>query len=265
MAHARGAKVVTVIHDLGAFRAHRLTTAQETARLNHSDYVIADNPVMKRWLESNGCRAKVGSLGIFDYLSGSRPNGGNLHRKPFTVVYAGGLNRRKNAFLYDWGECIGSYGVRVYGNGFEPGQAKGADRFEAMGFVSSDELIATVRGDFGLIWDGPSLDECTGTEGGYLKINTPHKTSLYMRCGLPIIIWSQAAMAQFVRDNGVGLCIYSLRQLDGALRGVTEKEYLEMAARAKAIGERLAAGGQIRAALAEAVACLEGKAPHPNS
>ena len=35
----------------------------------------------------------------------------------------------------------------------------------------------------------------------YLRINNPHKTSLYLACGIPIITWNKAAIAQYVRKK----------------------------------------------------------------
>lgn len=252
MARFRGAKVVTVIHDLGSFRRKALTPGQEVARLSHSDCLVAHNGSMKAYLEQAGCRMPIVTLDIFDYLSAARPEVNTLHSAPYTIVYAGALNRRKNAFLYEWGGCISTYRVRVYGNGFEPACAEGADRFDAPGYVESDGLIATVRGDFGLVWDGGSLDACTGPWGEYLKINTPHKTSLYLRCGLPLIIWSGAAMARFVSDNGIGLCVDSLRRLDDVLAAVTPEDYRRMADNVAIVSRRIASGHYIKTALEEA-------------
>lgn len=71
LAHLRGAKVIVVIHDLGSFRRKKLTVPQEIARLNHADYIIAHNESMLNFLRDNGCKAQLGTLGIFDYLSDS--------------------------------------------------------------------------------------------------------------------------------------------------------------------------------------------------
>lgn len=165
MAHMRGARVVVIIHDLGSFRRKALTPEKEICRLNHADYIIAHNDSMKQWLESHGCRAMVGTLGIFDYLSDTQAAKNNSSEDMRTIVYAGALSHRKNTFLYRWGEHISSFKVRLYGNGFEIGKAKGADKFELMGFVKSDELIATARGHFGLVWDGASEDGMHGRLG----------------------------------------------------------------------------------------------------
>mgnify|MGYP007079152982 FL=1 len=99
--------------------------------------------------------------------------------------------------MYEVGNYVHSYKFNLYGNGFDLEKAQGKEHFNCKGFVRSDELIATAEGDFGLVWDGFSVDACTGNFGEYLKYNNPHKTSLYIRCELPVIIWDQAALSDF--------------------------------------------------------------------
>ena len=53
--------------------------------------------------------------------------------------------------------------------------------------------------------------------GEYLQYNAPHKMSLYIRCGLPIIVWEKAGLAPFVKKNNVGICISSLTELEDIL------------------------------------------------
>ena len=67
---------------------------------------------------------------------------------------------------------------------------------------------------FGLIWDGKSLDTCDGDTGDYTKFNNPHKLSLYLAIGLPVIVWKEAAIAKFVEENKVGVAISSLQELN---------------------------------------------------
>ena len=237
MAHLRGAKVVVVIHDLGSFRRKKLTVEQEIRRLDHADYIIAHNEKMKRWLEEN--------------LSDTEASPHGKPGKPYEVLYAGALNPRKNTFLYEVGVYAHSFRFNLYGNGFELDKAKGKDRFTCKGFVRSDDLIATAQGDFGLVWDGFSVDACTGDFGEYLKYNNPHKTSLYIRCELPVIIWEQAALADFVRANGIGICVASLADLDKVLDALTPEQYTAMKRNVKQVSERLRTGYYIRRALGE--------------
>ena len=240
-----------IIHDLGSFRRKALTVEQEISRLNHADYIIAHNEKMKKWLEDNGCKAKLGVLGIFDYLSETSAAPKQNTEKPYSVLYAGALSPRKNAFLYEAGAFVHSFSLNLYGNGFEINQAKGKEHFNYMGFVKSDDL--TAQGDFGLVWDGTSVSTCTGDFGEYLQYNNPHKTSLYIRCQLPVIIWNKAALADFVRENGIGICVDSLEELEKILNTLSEEEYAEMKKRTAKIGERLSQGYFVRKALQEAI------------
>lgn len=256
MAHLRGAKVIVLIHDLGSFRRKALTIEQEIKRLNHADYVIAHNEKMRKWLENNGCKAKLGVLEIFDYLSETKADTKLDIKKPYSVLYAGALNPRKNTFLYEVGEYIRSFNLNLYGNGFEIEKAKGQEHFNYMGFVKSDDLIATAQGDFGLVWDGFSASACTGSFGEYLQFNNPHKTSLYIRCELPVIIWNKAALADFVRNHGIGICIDSLINLENILNSLSEEQYLEMKKRTAQIGKLLSEGYFAKKALQKAVESL---------
>ena len=256
MAHLKGAKVIVLIHDLGSFRRKALTIKQEIQRLNHADYVIAHNEKMRKWLEDNGCTAKLGVLEIFDYLSETKASAQPDVKKPYGVLYAGALNLRKNTFLYEVGKYIHSFHFNLYGNGFEINKAKGKVHFNYMGFVKSDNLIATAQGDFGLVWYGFSASACTGNFGEYLQFNNPHKTSLYIRCELPVIIWNKAALADFVCKNGIGICIDSLTDLEGILNALSEEQYLEMKKKTARIGQLLSEGYFTKKALQKAIESL---------
>ena len=91
-------------------------------------------------------------------------------------------------------------------------------------------------------------------------MNNPHKTSLYIRCGLPVIIWKEAALAPFIEREGLGITIGSLEELHDILPSITPDRYREMRRRVLAIGERLANGKYAGAALLRATALL---APNP--
>lgn len=251
-AHKRGAKVVTVIHDLGSFRRKKLTVAQEIELLDNSDYVIASNESMKKWLADNGCKTKLGSLDVFDYLSETSPVDKPVGAEP-RIIYAGKLTYNKNQFLYDTENYINGYQFILYGGGFEEEKIKRKDRFIYKGFTPSDDLIEQADGEYGLVWDGPSVDTCSGDFGEYLRYNSPHKMSLYLRCELPIVIWEKAALADFVKANKVGLCVGSLKDLGDTLAKVTPEEYAEMKANARKIGKQLSEGYYFSKAVNKAI------------
>ena len=91
--------------------------------------------------------------------------------------------------------------------------------------MSDTQLISENICTFGLVWDGNSIDACEGAYGSYLKLNNPIKTSLYIRCHLPVIVWEQAAIAEVVKEKGIGVCVASLQDIDKIVAEITPEEY----------------------------------------
>lgn len=258
-AHMRGCKVITLIHDLGSFRRQKLTPAQEVARLSNSDYIIVHNPSMMKWLEEQGCRVPMGNLEIFDYLSETVAKSEIKLDETPRVVYAGGLGPRKNAFLYDMDKYINNFEMNVYGKGLDEEVAKNWKHIHYKGFMPSDELISTNNGHFGLVWDGDSMSSCSGNWGEYLKYNNPHKTSFYIRCHLPIIIWNKAALAPFVKEHNIGICVDSLQELDERIKNITPGEYKVMYDNILKMSKKLSEGYYFYKSTSEATDLLFNK------
>ena len=168
-------------------------------------------------------------------------------------MYAGQLARRKNSFLYEFGKQIHNFTVNVYGKGFNQSNAANPEKFVLKGFMQPNTLISCAEGDFGLVWDGDSIDCCNGNWGEYLLVNTPHKVSLYIRCGLPIIIWRKAAMAGFIEENGIGVCIDSLREINDIYKNLTQAEYNTMCDNVKHISELMSEGHYFSKAVSKSI------------
>ena len=117
------------------------------------------------------------------------------------------------------------------------------------GQYTPEELPKHLTEDFGLIWDGNSIETCSGTFGEYLKYNNPHKTSLYLSTGIPVIIWDQAALAPLIKESGVGICISSLTELDSVLLSLTNEQYQLMKRKAEKLGQKLRKGYYTKHAL----------------
>ena len=258
LAKTKGARVVTVIHDLGAFRRHKLTPEHENSRLAKTDFLIVHNPTMRDYLTDHGFRGGIHCLQIFDYLSPApvRTSTSAAHT-PWHIVYAGNLGRWRNAFLYNLAPVMDGWETDLYGKGFDAA-ANDSPQLRYHGFMASDDFIAQVEGDFGLVWDGDSTEACTGDWGEYLRINDPHKTSFYLRAGIPVIVWSQAAMAPFIESSRVGIAVDGLSRLKERLDSLSEADYRQMLQNAQAMGRQLAEGYYIKQGLAAAFNYLEG-------
>ena len=248
IAHKRGAKTVALIHDLGCMRRKKLTEQQEIRRLMHTDAVIASNEVMMHWLKEKGYTKPLDYLGLHDYLSDSEPRTPKQHT-PLKVVYAGTLAVRKNAFLMDMAAQVSNYELVIYGKHKGLPRLKGDGHIKVNPFLSADKFIREVEGDFGLVWDGDSLETCSGHFGEYLRWNTPHKVSFYIRAGLPMIVWRQSAVAPIVEQEGIGLCIDSIEELNNLLPSITPQQLSEMRQRVSIVCSRMAHGEYLREAV----------------
>lgn len=258
-AHIRGAKTVTLIHDLGTFRRRKLTAQQEIRRLKDTDCIIAHNEKMEAWLKEHGSKIPTCSLHIFDYLSSAEPSISDESKTDFrNIVYAGGIHRRKNAFIYQADQVIAPCHLHLYG----PGEVSEEEQKEWKnityhGLMDSDAFIASVQADWGLVWDGDTTDGCSGIWGSYLRLNNPHKTSFYLRAGIPVIVWEESAMAPFITSHRLGIAVSSLQKLPERLNTITPQEYATFKQAVLAIKKQLNEGHFFKDALRRATTHLE--------
>ena len=117
------------------------------------------------------------------------------------------------------------------------------------GQYTPEQLPQVLRGGFGLVWDGDEIQSCSGVYGSYLRYNNPHKTSLYLACGLPVIVWDQSAIAEYVVEHHLGLAVRSLEELPRRLQRMDRAEYAALCQGAAEMGERLRRGDMLRRAL----------------
>ena len=122
-----------------------------------------------------------------------------------------------------------------------------------MGVFKPAELMDLMKGSFGLVWDGASVDTCRGACGDYLRYNNPHKMSHYLASGMPVLVWEEAAMADFVTAEGCGLTIKELREIPSLLSGLGAEEYDSLRRNAERVGLQMRHGQHIRNAVEEAV------------
>jgi glycosyltransferase involved in cell wall biosynthesis len=258
VAHSRGAKVVALIHDLGSMRRKKLTIQKEYERLMHADFVIASNETMKEWISRHGYSHGLGALGLFDFRSDvvSPDHESQPASATPRVVYAGALAPRKNLFLLGMQKVAGPYSLEIYGNreGLPGLEESASVHFHP--FMKPEEFIAQSPGDYGLVWDGDSLDTCSGHFGEYLHWNSPHKASFYLRAGMPLIVWRQSALAPIVEQEGIGICIDNIGQLGPALKALTDGQRAEMLRQVRRIDQRLRTGDFLKKALTYACQAL---------
>lgn len=246
----RNIRLVLLVHDLESIRlalAGGASFAQtmrfkmeESSVLSYAQAIIVHNDRMADFASEHFGyeRSRFVSLGLFDYLIPGFTSSGQRAASSDAVVVAGNLRPDKAGYLYDIPNDVD---FNFYGIGYE--KRSDFPRVNYCGSYSAEELPMKLEGSFGLVWDGPEGKTCSGVYGDYLKINNPHKTSLYLASGLPVIVWKDAAVASFVRQEGVGICIGSLYDLRSSLDRLCKADYEKMVSNVARVGEKLRAGG----------------------
>lgn len=216
--HNHGRTIIILIHDLNMLRGYK--SAGERAFLDEADCIIAHNDVMKRELEKQGVTTPIETIQIFDYLVAP----GSLPSQCTTGIdIAGNLSTEKAGYIYDIPRHFPQAQVNCYGPHFEAADQSVKRMYHGM--YPPEQLSEHLTGKFGLVWDGPSLDTCSGDYGDYLRVNNPHKLSMYIALGKPVIIWNEAAEADFVSENQIGITVNSIPEAIDRVETMREDEW----------------------------------------
>lgn len=241
-------KVIAVVHDIEILRNNVTDNFIEQYNMlkTCADIWIVHNERMKEALISRGFDAeRIVSLQIFDYLITNPID----VKSDEGVIIAGNLDIDKSGYIYKLKQIKGVK-FNLFGANYSDNNVY--NNINYFGAFLPEELIKNLQGKYGLVWDGDSLDTCSGLTGEYLKVNNPHKLSLYLAVGLPVIIWDEAAEAEFVKCENVGLTVSSLYELPDKLADVSYSDYAIMKTNADKIGKRLRNGEYMTRALKNA-------------
>lgn len=72
---------------------------------------------------------------------------------------------------------------------------------------------------------------------------------MYIAAGLPIICWTNMAVADFVEKNKIGICINNLNEINNKLKQITDEQYSAMQKNVLKIQNRVRKGEYIRSAI----------------
>lgn len=237
------AKLYFITHDIDSLRAEQYDENlknSEINRLNQTDGLIVHNVHMKKWLTDNGIKVPMVNLEIFDYDNHWKLNDDDKYQQ--TICFAGNLEKApfldKLNFEKIHLDIYGSNPARHYGNGVE-----------YHGQYTPDELLKHLTQNFGLVWDGTSIKTCNGRYGNYLRYNDPHKASLYLSCGMPIIVWNQSALADYVNENNIGITVSSLLELEDKLTEISLDDFKVMKNNVLNLAVKLRNGENIKKAV----------------
>ena len=247
-------KAYLLIHDIESLRNRSIKSFQDVKYaflhflqnktvLERVDRIIAHNDKMKDVLVQLGIpEKKIISLEIFDYLIPHFEEKKTYEKR--TVLLAGNFDIKKAKYAR---QLPDNPEFSIFGINFE--EENLPQNVHYKGAFSPEELPYYLEGGFGLVWDGDSPYTCSGMFGEYLKMNNPHKASLYLASGFPIIVWRQSALTDFVTKNNCGILVDSLFEIAETLKSIQKKDYQELIENSKKIGEKIRQGYFLKTAL----------------
>ncbi len=248
---------IVLIHDMDSLRYRpeaqgkilcERIRREDQGILNEAGKVIAHNEEMaKKLIEYGVKKENLINLNIFDYLYDNEiKNHGKFNKK---IIIAGNLSPEKSKYIANLKD-VKNVNFNLYGVGYIDDNASNVTY---KGSFLPEDLLENLDGQFGLVWDGESVEGCIGGFGEYLKYNNPHKASMFVSANIPIIIWKEAALAKYIEENDIGYTIEKLSDIEALLKRITEEEYNNKINNIKKLSKKLRSGDNLELALSKAV------------
>lgn len=238
-----------LIHDVNFLRYEEfMSDTKEVDFLKGFDCLYVHTEAMADRLQAHGIHTEMKVMHIFDYYSDApMMSREELMSLKNAVAFAGNLD--KSLFLPAMKEMPIEYGItfRLYGLSQDTSKLEN-EHISYLGAFKPDET-GTLKAGWGLLWDGDSVDTCAGELGQYLKVNASHKLSLYLACGMPVIVWNGSSLAKWLTDQGVCITVNSLRDIPQAIHNITEQQYSMMIDNSIKLGNKLREGGLLKSLL----------------
>lgn len=215
--------LVILVHDLVHYRETEVFDKTEIKTLNTASELIVHTPRMQQLFKEYGVNRPCKLLFLFDYLTDEVPGGEDKTDQANSVAFAGALD--KSIFLKKLRETVNYKGVQLHLYGGEPSDTSDfPDWMKYIGQFSPENVTMLTEG-WGLAWDGIGIESLQGVIGNYLKYIAPHKVSLYITAGIPVILSKESALAEYIEQNKLGVTISSLLELDNKILNQNKEEY----------------------------------------
>ncbi|MBS9336366.1 sugar transferase [Fructobacillus papyrifericola] len=238
---SRGAKYVLFIHDFEPLRLQRDDT-WEWALAEQADLIVVHSDAMAAALQKEGVQTPTITLGLFDYL-GPAPT--SLPTFSTVLNYAGTWQKAP------WLKSYQGPALKLFGSRPKRWQEVTLPAsVDWVGAFSPEDIPLAFQSGFGLLWDSDYEEKLFQS---YTKVNAPHKASLYLKAGLPLIVWSKSYLADLVRTEEIGLTIDNLADLNEKLATLTKSEYETYQKNLLVLKDRVESGFYTRTALDKVV------------
>ncbi|MEO8406048.1 MAG: hypothetical protein ABI480_15680 [Chitinophagaceae bacterium] len=240
-------KGICFITDINGIKDGNASILKKEIRFfRHYKYFIVHNAKMQQWLDRVVPDNRSSSIEFFDFLANKLTV---INKFSFDIVFAGNLE--KSVFLeklHLLQQTNPTLHFNLYGPGKTPAMLN-QKNVRWCGIENPYELPLKLKGGFGLLWDGDSIDKPGGSLGDYMQYISHHKLSLYIISRLPIIVSATAASAYLVEKYKIGFTVNSLYEIETKLKSISVPQYEQMQGNMSKLATKISQGGCLREAL----------------
>lgn len=243
-------KLVFLFHDIDSFRSESVKDMDVFQVVN---VAILHTDNMREELSKTGIILPSVILHFFDYLSDCKRST-LVDTKQIQIIFAGSFLKSTFVQYLDSVKCPAGMVFYLYGK--RTPLVHESETVIYKGVFDSEEIDG-IEGTWSLVWDGPSISTCEGLFGHYLKFNAPFKFSLSLAMGRPVIVWGESALAKYVRDYHLGICVSSLNDIYSTISKLTESQIEDISLGVSTYSMRVKSGLMLKDALLHAEKLLD--------
>ncbi|MCH4017751.1 MAG: hypothetical protein LKE74_04760 [Prevotella sp.] len=243
----KNAEIIYLIHDLESVRYSDCNSLnkKDLKVLNSADRLLVHTDKMKQLLQNKGVTSIMVPIQLFDYYSDDSYIEEKVITTSYshTIAFAGNLSKSQFLKELDHSDIPNQISFNLYG--VKPDWNITNPQIDYQGKFSP-EHTAMIHAGWGLVWDGNTINTCSGDLGEYLKIISPHKLSLYLAAGIPVIVWKQSAQAELVQNHHLGIVVNTISEIYPILKSITNQEYSCLLRNARKCGNKLRNGAFLK-------------------
>ncbi|MCL2681532.1 MAG: beta-1,6-galactofuranosyltransferase [Streptococcaceae bacterium] len=213
--------------------------------LSRVDLVIAGNPKIAHRLREEGkVTPPILSMDLADHLYSGALADKKFEKKLFHVTT--GVNAN----------MVNNYTAKTpfYFIGPSPEVKEHRDNIHLLGQMQVEKIPSFLDGGFGVVHYAPHSKYKMQSYGAY---KNPQKLSLFLTAGIPPIVDSHSAHAKWIAEQGVGIVLDDLNEIDQVLEKLTEEDYRKMLTALRPWQKASQTGYFTKRACMEAVRILE--------
>jgi hypothetical protein len=244
----KGIKIICFITDINGLKdGSPRKLRQEVGFFRRFHYFIVHNQKMEQWVSEKVPGSHCVTIEFFDFLTNTVTM---VNSFSYDIVFAGNLE--KSSFLEKLHLLRSSsplLSFHLYGPGRTEAMVK-QPNVVWHGVERPYDLPVKLKGAFGLLWDGDSIEKPGGNLGDYMQYISHHKLSLYIISRLPMIVPATAASATLIEKYKIGFVVNSLYEIEEKLRTMSKQDYLRMQDNMVQLARKISTGKCLREALA---------------